>query len=237
VGTRKLYEDDEEVVFDAKRPVILNGIHHLINRSDLLDRSLCVQPPLVSRQGRRAEQAFWQEFEHARPAIFGAILRAISGALANADQVALDELPRMADFAIWVTAAEPALGWSPGTFLRAHESNQADADARVIEAEPLANAIMALVRERGEWHGTATLLLGDIRRYGEPDEFQPRNLPDTAESVGIRLRRIAPNLRNRGIDVDFDRGGSDRMISIRRACPTPVTPVTPVGDAGESKCA
>jgi hypothetical protein len=147
VGTRKLYEDDEEVVFDAKRPVILNGIHHLINRlwrlfddvaRDLLDRSLCVQPPLLSRQSRRAEQDLWEAFERARPAIFGALLRAVSGALSNVDHVRLDELPRMADLAIWITAAEPALGWPPGTFLRAYAKNESEADARVVEAESLA---------------------------------------------------------------------------------------------------
>ncbi len=67
VGTRKLYEDDEEVVFDAKRPVILNGIHHLINRSDLLDRSLCVQPPCcLERVGVPSRVYGRRSSEHAR---------------------------------------------------------------------------------------------------------------------------------------------------------------------------
>lgn len=39
-GTRMLYENDEEMLFDATRPVILNGIEELATRGDLLDRAL-----------------------------------------------------------------------------------------------------------------------------------------------------------------------------------------------------
>ncbi|MCP4446975.1 MAG: hypothetical protein GY811_16740 [Myxococcales bacterium] len=39
-ATRKLYCDDEEVIFDAKRPLLLNGIEDFATRPDLLDRSI-----------------------------------------------------------------------------------------------------------------------------------------------------------------------------------------------------
>ncbi|HLM60922.1 MAG TPA: DUF3854 domain-containing protein, partial [Pyrinomonadaceae bacterium] len=39
-GTRTLYENDDETIFNAKRPIILNGIGDIASRSDLLDRAL-----------------------------------------------------------------------------------------------------------------------------------------------------------------------------------------------------
>ena len=61
----------------------------------------------------------------ARPGILGALLDAASAALANhADVNARLEgrLPRMADFAIWVEAAAPAIGWRAGRVLdRLHQ--------------------------------------------------------------------------------------------------------------------
>ncbi len=136
----------------------------------------------------------------------------------------------MADLAIWITAAEPALGWTPGTFLRAYASNESEADARVVEAESLADAILKLIAQVREWKGTATTLLQDIHQSREYGDFQPRDLPGTAESVGLRLRRIAPNLRRRGIEVDFDRGCNNRLISIRKVSPAAVIAVTPDGE-------
>ena len=42
-GTRELYSDDEEVLFSAMRPVILNSIAEPSTRSDLVDRSIMLE--------------------------------------------------------------------------------------------------------------------------------------------------------------------------------------------------
>src|SRR5690606_22857722 len=46
-ATRALYTDDEEAIFEATRPVILNGIDDVVSRSDLLDRSLVLTLPTI----------------------------------------------------------------------------------------------------------------------------------------------------------------------------------------------
>jgi hypothetical protein len=50
------------------------------------------------------------------------------GALRRLPKVKLPELPRMADFAMWATAAESLLGWREGAFLRAYTRNQASSN-------------------------------------------------------------------------------------------------------------
>lgn len=44
-----------------------------------------------------------------RPRILGVLLDAVSYGLRTVGHVQLDALPRMADFALWITACEPAL--------------------------------------------------------------------------------------------------------------------------------
>lgn len=44
--------------------------------------------------------------------ILGALLNIVAGALRELPSVDLPQLPRLADFAVWIAAAEPALGWS-----------------------------------------------------------------------------------------------------------------------------
>ena len=56
-GTRTLFENDEETIFDATRPIILNGISELAASADLLDRSLILNLPPI--QNRRSEEKFW----------------------------------------------------------------------------------------------------------------------------------------------------------------------------------
>jgi hypothetical protein len=115
-ATRMLFQDDEEVIFDAQRPAIVNGIDQIASRADLLDRCLMIDVPRIAPHKRRSEAELWKGFEGARPRIFGALLTVLSAALRDAGATQLATLPRMADFAIWATAAEPALGFQPGTF-------------------------------------------------------------------------------------------------------------------------
>src|SRR5262245_28650755 len=119
-AARQMYSDDEERIFDAMRPVVLNGIDDVPSRSDLIDRSILLTLPVIDDGSRRTEAHLWAEFERVRPRVLGALLTAASAALRNLPHVQLLELPRMADFALWVTAAEPALPWPAGAMLDAY---------------------------------------------------------------------------------------------------------------------
>jgi hypothetical protein len=73
----------------------------------------------------------------------------------------LPKLPRIADFALWVTACETAF-WPIGTFWAAYCGNRDETVEGVIEADPIAAAVRALMTARTEWTGTASELLGAL---------------------------------------------------------------------------
>src|SRR3974390_724986 len=105
-AVRRLYTDDEEVLFEAARPILLNGIEEVISRPDLGDRAIFLTLAPISEAQRRLENELWREFEVARPRILGALLDAVVHGLRAVDRVPRDRLPRMADFALWATACE-----------------------------------------------------------------------------------------------------------------------------------
>src|SRR5271167_2461708 len=125
-AVRQLYTDDEEVLFKAARPTLLNGIEDVIGRPDLADRTIFLTLGPIREEQRRSETELWREFELARPAILGALLDAAAHGLEAMGSVHLDRLPRMADFALWATACEGAL-WPAGTFTRAYTASRRSA--------------------------------------------------------------------------------------------------------------
>jgi 5S rRNA maturation endonuclease (ribonuclease M5) len=147
-ATRKLYEDDEEQLFDACRPVIINGIEDVVVRPDLLDRSIIIHPPKIEDDARRDEDEFWAAFKDALPGILGALLDAVSRAVSRIDALELDRPPRMADFARWVVAAEPALGIDEGAFLTAYRANRQQGQALALEANEVTAAIYEHVKKQ-----------------------------------------------------------------------------------------
>jgi hypothetical protein len=137
-GGRELYSDHDEAVFDATRPLVFNAIPDLgTARPDFLDRALIVDFLDIKPEMRRDEGRFWREFEEARPRILGALLDAVVAGLGNLPAVTLDQLPRMADFAIWLSACESALGLQRGEALEAYRANCAEARNLALEASPV----------------------------------------------------------------------------------------------------
>jgi hypothetical protein len=55
-AVRQLYTDREEVLFQAARPIILDGIDDVITRPDLADRAIFLTLPHVTEHRRRAEK-------------------------------------------------------------------------------------------------------------------------------------------------------------------------------------
>ena len=114
-AVRQLYTDQDEVLFDAARPVILNGIEEIVTRPDLADRAVFLTLQPIPEEHRRPEQELWAAFEAERPRILGVLLDAVVVGLKRLPETRLEKLPRMADFALWATACETAL-W-PGRHL------------------------------------------------------------------------------------------------------------------------
>src|SRR5262245_60852252 len=136
-GLRQLYTDADEVLFQAARPILLNGIDDVIGRSDLADRAIFLTLPPIADRRRRAERQLWREFGVARPRILGSLLDAAAHGLRNVAGIDLEELPRMADFALWATACETAF-WPAGTFTQAYQANRRAAIEDLVDADPVA---------------------------------------------------------------------------------------------------
>jgi hypothetical protein len=164
-AVRQLYTDQDEVLFDATRPVILNGIEDIVTRPDLADRAVFLMLEPIPEECRRPEAELWMTFEVERPHILGVLLDAVVEGLKRLPETHLPRLPRMADFALWASACETSL-WPAGTFWSAYCGNRDEAVDSVIDADPIATAVRTMMTTRAEWTGTASDLLGRPGRGG-----------------------------------------------------------------------
>ena len=147
-GRRQLYSDHDEAIFDGTRPLVFNAIPDLgTARPDFLDRALIVEFLSITPEIRRDEARYWSEFSELQPPILGALLDAAVAALRNLPQIRLERPPRLADFALWVTACEEALGMKPGEAVAACQTNSAEARDLALEASPLYQPLAELARE------------------------------------------------------------------------------------------
>lgn len=230
---RTLYTNDDETIFNVRRSIMVNGINQVITQADLLDRSIPIEVERISEEKRRTEQDLLKEFNEAKPFILGAIFDILSKAIAIFPTIRLEKLPRMADFAKWGFAiAESMNGYSGKDFIKAYSGISIKQTEEVIQASPLAQAIIWLMEEKEKWEGTASCLFGEFMPTGEfwnqftrseqehPNDFTKRLFmrspmwPKDPSSLSRQLNRIQINLRAVGIEIFRYTENNERIIKI-----------------------
>lgn len=212
---RELYTDDDDFIYQFRCCVGLNGINLVVTRPDLMDRSILYRLEQITEEQRRPEKELLAEFESSRPALFGATLDALVGALTfmQLNAIKLDNLPRMADFAEWGAAIAFALGYDGDEFLRAYLNNIAQSNQEVLASNPVATAICFHMRKRKHWEGSASALFDHLCTIADYTSISRSELPKGANGLTRKLNTLAPNLAAVGIRVTTGiRTSTERII-------------------------
>lgn len=237
-AVRQHYTDQDEVLFEAARPVILNGIEEIVSRPDLADRSIFLTLESIPEEKRRPETELWAAFEAERPRLLGVLLDAMVEGIKRLPATHLEKLPRMADFAIWASACETAL-WPAGTFWSAYCTNRSEAAQSVLEADSIALLVRELVDQRTVWTGTCADLLEELSSLLSDVTARPKGWPDSPRKLSGRLRRAAGPLRTMGIKIDFSRDGSrtrSRIVTITSSNQPDIEGVGPSRQSRDDTC-
>jgi hypothetical protein len=205
-STRRLYTDQDQILFSALRPTAVNGIGDVISRPDLLDRALIINLPPIPREQRKLERVLEAEVEQIKPQVLGALFSAVAAGLRNRESVTLESKPRMADFAVWGCSTEEALGGEPGSFLAAYDASQDEAVETALESWPIAevlwNFATAFKSEENAWVGTAKELLSTLNDRVDDDALKrSKDWPKQPNKLSEQLNRLAPSLNEVGVFI------------------------------------
>jgi hypothetical protein len=204
----------------SNQPVIINGISEIIMRPDLADRCVFIDCDPIPDLQRRTQADIMTTFAKGRPQILGVLLDAVAHGLQKQSQVEPTRLPRMADFALAVTACETRF-WPAGTFRTAYDINRAEIVEALIEGDPVASAVRLLLDCRDYWEGQASDL-DIILRAISGNLGDAKNWPADPRILANKLRQLAPALMKAGIDVRFSRARDHdrkRLITIAASRP------------------
>src|SRR5215204_5465824 len=217
--TRQLYTNRDQEIFADCRPIILAGIGSVATRADLLDRAALVNLPRIDPKARRKEAVINRRLSEVQPEILSALLDAVAVGLAKKDTVNLDELPRMADFAVWGIATEGILGAEPGEFMAAYAGSRQDASDTALEAWAPSDTFIEFahrfVGEENAWEGTASELLSKLNNDAQDEDLKrAKEWPKSASSLSGQLGALIPDLLEVGISVTSRRNMKKRVLRV-----------------------
>jgi DNA polymerase-1 len=216
-GTRQLFTDEDEIVFESERPLLLTSVSDVVVASDLLDRTYAVALEPIADERRKTEAELEADFEQARPRLLGALCDALSAGLRNLPHVKLEKLPRMADACRWGESCLRSVGFKDGTFYNAVVGNR-----EVVNSVALESCLVTpiLLRPTGfTFKGPAAELLLKINELASPAMHRMKGWPTRPQLLSAMLRKAAPNLRRVGVKLEFSREGKNgrRVIHLEKA--------------------
>ena len=236
---RRLYSDDEDIIYDYKRCLMISGINNSLTEPDALDRSILTQFDRIADEQRKEESEIETIFEEMRPKLFGYILDMLVKTLQIKPSIKLSNLPRMADFTTWGEAVARAIGYQPMEFVNAYYDNIGKQNVEAIESNPVALAVEKFVNswfKEGQetcWQSPTSKILEKLNKVAQAHGIDTGSKfwPKAANSLTKRLRPILSNLREGlGIHVVISRntsGKNKNTSTIRIWKESPPSPPSP----------
>jgi hypothetical protein len=213
-----MWTDDDVHILAFKRFVILNGIELGSFRGDLGDRLVLLELLPISEDQRLDEEELNTRFDQAQPSIVGGLYDLTSQVLKVLPEIHLDRKPRMADFARVLVAVEQVTGLAAPERYAGVRTGVTD---MVLESDQVGTALLWWMQEGGEQEVELTVgelrmkLMGFLR---ENDIALEAKWPENPRGMGDRLRRAAPALRQKGIELEGlgNKGGRGYRYRIRK---------------------
>lgn len=219
LSKRALFTNNDEFIISLKRKVVITGILPVAKQSDLLDRSIIIELERVPDHLQVGEEVIRQRFEKDLPDILGICFQILSKALAIVDTLTFDRLPRMADFSRYGYAIAEAMGVEGQQFMDAYTHNQKMGVSVAIEANALAQAIVAFMQNRNEWQGKASDLLETLEHVcvNQHIDKSHHSFPKSASQLSQKVKLIKVDLEVKGIGVETVpvRGGYN-LIQLKK---------------------
>jgi hypothetical protein len=234
---RRLYSDDEDVIVELKRAVVLNGINVPTDRGDVLDRSLVVELERIPDGERRTEEELWRLFEEARPKLLGAALDALAMAIGLKPSLQLSRRPRLADWGEWAAAVYETLGWGSEAFLSDWDEVVKAQNVGTLDGSPVAQAVIEFVREHGDYEGSATDLHNKLEDAAEKvgvNVARDKAWPKSARWLWRRTNEVLPLLLTVGIEASRRHTDKGTTIALREL-PKPDVSVARPGESRKDR--
>ncbi len=208
---RTLYADMGTTIVQFRRCVILTGIGVTATRGDLAERLLTVELHRIDSGRRQPESELLSLYRAAHPQVLGALLDLLVQVLAARSDLRLENLPRMADYAQILAAIDSVTGWNT---LPAYLQAGSDIASEMVANDPVGAAVMSLIEDVNDWQGTPTELLAALNeRRGETRQL--RGWPNQPNRLSQMLNRVAPALRDLGINAELTRTSRSRIWQIQ----------------------
>jgi Bifunctional DNA primase/polymerase, N-terminal len=216
---RRLYTDDEDVIIELRRAVLLNGINVPTERGDVLDRSLVVELERIPDGERRTEEELWELFEEEHPRLLGALFGVLAEAIALKPSLKLSRRPRLADWGEYAASVYEVMGWGAEQFLEDWDEVVKVQNQATLDGSPVAQAVIKFMEGKNEYAASSSEMHSKLKAAAAQlgvDVERDKAWPKSARWLWRRIKEVLPLLVAAGIEATYERPETGTRIALRK---------------------
>lgn len=220
---RKLYTDDEMIHFDLHQPIIINGIHNIVKKSDMLSRSIImnITKPTNKDEFANDKVTLMNEFMEDRAIILGGIFNILSKALVHYRPNSIQRLGhdiRMSsfyDYGYYICEA-----WKKGSGIEfcADYIALLEHQLRDFKKNPdLIDTLKSFLEEEKDfhWEGMMNALSETLNNFIKLVGDMHTKIPSTPNRLSREISNLLVDLEASGIVVEMSKTrNNSRYISL-----------------------
>ena len=219
---RMHYTNDDELIYEHRRCLGINGINVALTEADALDRSMLIELEDIDENRRKKEADLWEEFEKLKPKTLAYILDVIVKAIQIKSTLILKRLPRMAEFGEWGEAISQAMGYPSMSFIEAYTKNRNEQNIIAVNENLVGSILLGYILAFEEEKGPITEIKYEPQElYNALVDYAGDNginihggqFPKDAASLVKKVKTVVPNLKT-GFGIIVDIGRSEDNTSI-----------------------
>ena len=206
---RKLYTDSDEIIYEYKRKIILNGISPNFEFPDLVDRNVTYVTDKVSEDERITEEEFNKKFNNLLPSVLGQIFQTLSDAMKihNSVKIEIHLLPRLADFAMWGECISRTLGYEPLSFINHYKDKIKLHSFETNESYPIISIVEEMLKDKDHYEDTVQGFFNTVKTLAESEciDINSKHIrfPKSSNKIRSHITQLKSNFRTIGLEIEI----------------------------------
>ena len=206
---RKLYTDSNEIIWNYKRKILLNGISPILEFPDFKDRSIFYETVPISEEERMSEEEFNHRLESLMPSILHEIFTILSYVLLMYRRIKkeIKVKLRMADFTIFGECISRMLKNPDLAFVEIYKKKLDSDSLKMVDSYPIVKIILEIMQDEKSLETS----MGDF--YKKVSEIANANDIDTKSSeiqfprainqLSRQINQLKSTLRKHDLEIQI----------------------------------
>ncbi len=206
---RKLYSDSNEIIWNYKRKIFVNGISPILEFPDFKERSIFYETMPISEEERMSEEEFNHRLESLMPSVLHEIFTILSNVILMYRRIKkeIKVKLRMADFTIFGECISRMLKNPDLSFVETYKKKQDNDSLKMVDSYPVVKIIIEIMRDEKLLESSMEEFYNKVKEIADANKIDTKSseikFPQAINQLSRQINQLKSTLRKHDLEIQI----------------------------------